>query len=83
MRFLRVDDWPEPLVLVRCQRCRGTAGLWRADAQGEGEWQNDHRNRCRCDPPPELPKGRELDELVAKARRRQQSPGRAALTVFR
>jgi len=74
-----------PLVLLRCRRCRRTAGLWSADADGRGNWESHPapQRRCRCDPPPELPQGAELDGLVAQARRRKRYVGRAAVTVSR
>ncbi len=78
-----VGDLPLPLVLVRCKRCRGLAGLFSADPSGAGAWSNDHRHRCRCDPPPQLPEGTELDGLVAQARREMRYDGRAPVTVFR
>ncbi len=77
------DAMPEPLVLVRCRRCHKPASLWSADASGEGEWQNPLYRRCRCDPPPELPKGEELDALVAKARLSRRYDGRAGVSVSR
>jgi hypothetical protein len=78
-----IDKMPRSLVLVRCLRCRVTAGLFRADGSGTGSWRHDNNRRCRCDPPPKLPEGAELDELVAQAWRSMRSDGRAAVTIFR
>lgn len=61
------DKLPQQLVHVRCRRCRKNAGVWNGKADGTGRWQNNHRNRCRCDPPPSLPEGAELERLVAEA----------------
>ena len=66
---LGFDKMPLPLVKTWCRRCHRPAGLWCADASGAGRWHNDHRNRCRCDPPPTLPSGAELDTEVKRARR--------------
>lgn len=63
------DYIPQPLVQAWCSRCRKPAGLWRADSSGAGAWQQHHRKRCRCDPPPPLPEGAALDRLVERARR--------------
>jgi hypothetical protein len=82
MRF-GFDGVPLALVLVRCRRCHRPAGLFCADASGTGAWRKDHHRRCRCDPPPQLPNGTELDRLVAQARRGMRSDGRAAVSVSR
>jgi hypothetical protein len=77
------DKMQFPLVHVRCRRCHKSAGLFCADTSGAGAWQHSPRRRCRCDPPPQLPTGTELDGLVAQARRSPRSDGRAAVSLSR
>ena len=62
-----LDDLAQQLVHVRCRRCHKNAGVWKGKTDGTGSWQNDHVKRCRCDPPPPMPEGAELDRLVARA----------------
>lgn len=76
-----VDEIPIPLVLARCRRCRLPAGTFKAAKGGSGTWRHEGRRRCRCDPPPQLPMGTELDELVARAWRGMRYDGRAVVTV--
>ena len=61
------ENMPHQLVHVRCRRCKKNAGVWNGRKDGTGFWQNNHAKRCRCDPPPALPEGVELDGLVAEA----------------
>ena len=77
------DRMPVPMVQVWCRRCHGPAGLWCTDAYGVGAWRMDHRKRCRCDPPPALPEGTELRELVAEARRSKNNGRQRPLSVSR
>jgi hypothetical protein len=72
-----------PLLRVCCRRCSKTVATWIADADGRGDWHNEHRKRCRCDPPPPLPEGQELEKLVARARRKNRTDGRPAITLSR
>ena len=74
------DAMPLPLVLVRCKRCHKTAGLFSAAAERCRLLvaQGPHR-RCRCDPPPRLPEGAELDGLVAQAWRCKMRDERGVL----
>jgi hypothetical protein len=80
-----VPDWdralPQALILVRCRRCHRSAAVWTEDAARHGEWRQDHRRRCRCDPPPVLPQGEKLEELAAEARPKIRSDGRAPVSV--
>ena len=62
-----LENLPYRLVHVRCRRCHKNAGVWNGRKDGTGFWQNDHVRRCRCDPPPPLPEGGELEQLVAEA----------------
>ena len=78
------DAMPLSLVLVRCRRCRKTAGLFSAGSGETGSWSHKERYRsCHCDPPPTLPAGDELDGLVAQARRKMRYDGRAPVVVSR
>lgn len=77
------DKMPLPLVQVWCRRCHGPAGLWRADTYGIGFWHHDHRKHCRCDPPPTLPEGTELDTEVRRARRSWRNGRRRPVNVSR
>lgn len=72
-----------PLVRVWCRRCSKAAGLWVADSNGGGLWRNEHRHRCRCDPPPTLPQGKELDGLIARAWRSTRSDRRRPINISR
>ncbi len=75
---------PRPLLLVRCRRCRKTAGLWNENLNGQGHWKNRNDDQCRCQPQPELPVGDERRRLVAEALRRPPHPkGGARMTVSR
>ncbi len=59
--------WELPFlrVLVRCKRCDRTVAKYFSDAHDEGYWQP---GSCTCDPPPVLPQGTELAQLVRLAR---------------
>ena len=56
---------PISLVLVKCRRCYRRVDIWIHYVGSSSGW--DGQRRCRCDPPPALPEGEELDELVKRA----------------
>jgi hypothetical protein len=64
---------PRPLIAARCSRCYQLAAkyYW-ADSDEQGAWESDapRRGGCKCDPPPTLPEGDELAQLIARARRK-------------
>jgi len=72
-----------PLVRVWCRRCGRSAGLWVADHSGGGLWRNEHRHRCRCEPPPTLPEDQELDGLVARAWRSKRNDRHPPMNISR
>lgn len=75
------DFLAHQLVHVRCLRCRKNAGVWKETLSGNGFWENHHANRCRCDPPPSLPEGEELDRLVEQAWLRIDPTGAKQWTI--
>jgi hypothetical protein len=85
--FRSIWELPEPMVLVRCRRCRRPVGVYYVEADGTGEWRRRDVLRCRCDPAPELPSGDELGKLVASARARRDNGftgmARAPISVSR
>jgi hypothetical protein len=77
------DAMPLELLKVWCRGCHRPAGLWCAAASGAGAWHKDHRRRCRCDPPPQLPEGAELDREVARAWRSKRKGGKLPMNISR
>jgi hypothetical protein len=63
-----LDKLPHRLVLVQCDRCHKAAGVYSATRGEAGSWTYKERGRgCCCAPPPVLPEGTELAEMVAAA----------------
>lgn len=56
---------PTYLVQIQCDRCYRRVGIWTHYSSSSPDWSG--LGRCRCDPPPKLPEGEELDALVRKA----------------
>jgi hypothetical protein len=72
--FRSIWEAAELMVLVRCLRCRKPVAQYFVEADGTGEWRRRDIRPCRCgDPPPVLPSGDELEELVALGRARRDN----------
>jgi hypothetical protein len=86
------EIWPDwylvvNLIAARCSVCGRIAAHYLTE-RNENHWRNggwqraEGRSACRCDPPPTLPGGADLEKLIARAQRKKDyNTTRAGTTI--